>query len=457
MDDFWNEFVNTQSSATPDELVQSLNPAQKVAVEQIEGPLLILAGPGSGKTRVVTHRIAYMIAQGVPSHQIVALSFTNKAADEMKKRLGALAPEHMAWTGTFHKFCARLLRMHAGMVGLAENYTIYDMQDARQILKQAIENLGIDKKHYPAEKVAPLIGEVKNAGILADEFQPRPGRPNDSILLRVYPEYQNLLRAANAVDFDDLLLYSVELLRDNPELRRAYDEKYAYFMVDEYQDTNLAQYQLIRLLNYDVRNLAVTGDPDQSIYGWRGANLSNILNFEEDFPGAQRVRLEQNYRSTKAILRVADQLIANNRRRKQKSLFTENDEGKPVRLVAYPSPRDESIDIADSIALALRQGTRSPGDFAIFYRTNWLSRSIEHALRSARIPYQVVNGFEFYQRKEIKDLIAYLHLLNNPDDTVAFERVINVSAPQDWKSHCLEAAQFCHGEPDRIAGSRSAL
>ena len=363
MEDFWTDFVNSDSVATTSDLVESLNPAQKVAVEAIEGPLLVLAGPGSGKTRVITHRIAYMIASGIPSHQIVALTFTNKAADEMKKRLETLAPNHMAWTGTFHKFCARLLRMHAGMVGLSENYTIYDMQDSRQILKQTIENLEIDKKHYPPEKLAPMIGEAKNAGILADEFQPRPGRPNDAILQRVYPEYQSLLRAANAVDFDDLLLYSVELLRDNPELRRAYDEKYKYFMVDEYQDTNTAQYQLIRLLNYDVRNLAVTGDPDQSIYGWRGANLSNILNFEEDFPGANRVRLEQNYRSTKAILRVADQLISNNRRRKHKSLFTENEEGKPVRLVAYPSPRDEAIDIADSIALAIRPRAAKPKRF----------------------------------------------------------------------------------------------
>ena len=248
----------------------------------------------------------------------------------------------------------------------------------------------------------------------------------DKILSKVYPEYQKLLQMANGVDFDDLLLHCVDLLRDNPELREGLDMKYSYMMVDEYQDTNRAQYQLIRLLNHSVQNLAVTGDPDQSIYGWRGANISNILDFEKDYPQVEVVRLEANYRSTKSILRVADQLIENNVRRKKKSLFTENEDGKAVRLVAYPSPQDEAADIADSIALAIQKGDRRAKDFAILYRTNWLSRSFEHMLRQCGVPYQVLNGHEFYQRKEIKDIVAYLHLLNNPNDSVAFERVVNI-------------------------------
>ncbi len=407
-------------------LLEGLNDAQRTAVQHTEGPLLILAGPGSGKTRVITHRIAHMIAQGIPSWQIVALTFTNKAADEMRNRLKKLAPGNLTWTGTFHRFCSRLLRQYASLVGLQENFTIYDMSDSKKVLKQAIENAEIDVKHYSADRLSNAISNVKNQGVSVEHFIPRPGDVLDKILSKVYPEYQKLLQMANGVDFDDLLLHCVDLLRDNPELREGLDLKYNYMMVDEYQDTNRAQYQLIRLLNHSVQNLAVTGDPDQSIYGWRGANISNILDFEKDYPSVDVVRLEENYRSTKSILRVADQLIENNVRRKKKTLRTENEEGKAVRLVAYPSPQDEAADIADSIALAIQKGERQAKDFAILYRTNWLSRSFEHMLRQCGVPYQVLNGHEFYQRKEIKDVIAYLHLLNNPDDSVAFERVVNV-------------------------------
>ncbi len=408
-----------------DEILAPLNEQQRMAVAQIEGPLLILAGPGSGKTRVITHRIANMIAEGIPSQSIVALTFTNKAADEMRSRLKRLAPANHAWTGTFHRFCSRLLRQHASLIGLSPNFTIYDMGDSKKVIKQAIENAEVDTKHYSPDKLASQVSNVKNSGVTAAEFQPRPGHALDSIVARVYPEYQKLLRMANGVDFDDLLLHAVDLLRQSPELRESLDRGFEYMMVDEYQDTNVAQYQLIRLLNHTFQNLAVTGDPDQSIYGWRGANISNILEFEKDYPKVGVVRLEKNYRSTKAILRVADQLIANNVRRKKKELHTDNDEGAPVRLVMFPSPREEAIDIADSIALAIQRGQRKARDFAILYRANWLSRSLEHALRSVGVPYQIVNGHEFYQRKEIKDVIGYLHLLNNPQDNVAFERVIN--------------------------------
>lgn len=414
------------SATSKDEIFAPLNEQQRLAVAQIEGPLLILAGPGSGKTRVITHRIANMIAHGIPSQSIAALTFTNKAADEMRRRLNKLAPQNHTWTGTFHRFCSRLLRRHAPLVGLSENFTIYDTGDSKKVIKQAIENAEVDLKHYSADKLANQISNVKNGGVTVDQFQPRPGNALDAIVARVYPEYQKLLRLANGVDFDDLLLHAVDLLRHSPELREALDRSFAYMMVDEYQDTNIAQYQLIRLLNHNQQNLAVTGDPDQSIYGWRGANLNNILEFERDYPAVNVVRLEQNYRSTKAILRVADQLIGNNLRRKQKELRTDNDEGNPVRLVTFPSPQDEAIDIADRIALSIQRGEQKAGDFAVLYRANWLSRALEHALRSAGIPYQIVNGHEFYQRKEIKDAMGYLHLLNNPQDNVAFERVVNV-------------------------------
>ncbi len=445
---------------TPDSISQLLDPlneAQREAVQHVDGPMLILAGPGSGKTRVVTHRIAYLIAQGVPSHCILALTFTNKAAQEMRLRLDGLAPQHRVWTGTFHKFCARTLRIHAPLVGLAENFTIYDTGDSKKVVKQAIQNCEVDLRHHSPDSFVNHISNLKNKGVTAEEFVPRPGHALEAIIGKVFPEYQKLLRLANGVDFDDLLLHCVELFRNSPELRQTFDEKYAYFMVDEYQDTNLAQYQLIRLLNHSIQNLAVTGDPDQSIYGWRGATLKNILGFEHDYPNVKIVRLEQNYRSTKSILRVADQLIENNLKRKHKRLHSENEEGKPVRLVAYPTPQDEAIDIADSIALAIQKGGRRPRDFAIFYRTNALSRSLEHSLRLAGVPYQVVNGHEFYQRREIKDLVAYLHLLNNPRDNVAFERIVNVpprkigkvtlgrirSFAEDNRLSMLEAARSC--------------
>ena len=414
-------------SADPQtQLLEGLNEAQQTAVAHTEGPLLILAGPGSGKTRVITHRIAHMIAKGIPSWQIVALTFTNKAADEMRNRLKKLAPGNLTWTGTFHRFCSRLLRQYATLVGLQENFSIYDMSDSKKMLKQAIENAEIDTKHFSPDKISNAISNFKNEAITVERFTPRPGNVLDKIVSKVYPEYQKLLLMANAVDFDDLLLHCVDLLQNNPELREGLDLKYNYMMVDEYQDTNRAQYQLIRLLNHNIQNLAVTGDPDQSIYGWRGANISNILDFEKDYPKVQVVRLEENYRSTKSILRVADQLIENNLRRRKKSLITSNEEGKAVRLVAYPSPQDEAADVADSIALAIQKGTHRAKDFAILYRTNWLSRSFEHMLRQCGVPYQILNGHEFYQRREIKDVIAYLHLLNNPDDSVAFERVVNV-------------------------------
>lgn len=418
--------MSLDSSTSSHLQLAHLNPAQREAVETIEGPLLILAGPGSGKTRVITHRIAHMIEQGIPAHSIVALTFTNKAAGEMRERLATLAPGQAVWSGTFHRFCSRLLRVYANHVGLTENFTIYDTSDAKKLLKQAIDAAEVDLRHYSADSLGQAISSLKSQGVGHDQFTPPVGNPLLHLAGRVYPHYQRLLQLANGVDFDDLLLYAVQLLRDNPELRDQLDRRYAYMMVDEYQDTNRVQYQLIRMLNHTLQNLAVTGDPDQSIYGWRGANINNILDFEKDYRDVRVVRLEQNYRSTKSILAVADQLISNNTRRKAKQLLTDNPDGEPVSLVAYPDPQVEARDIAEAIAVAIRSGKRRPRDFAIFYRTNALSRSLETSLRNSGIPYQVVQGLEFYQRREIKDLTAYLHLLNNERDSVAFERVINV-------------------------------
>jgi len=430
-----------------------LNPAQREAVETIEGPLLILAGPGSGKTRVITHRVAHMLEQGIPAHNIAALTFTNKAAGEMRDRLALLAPGQQVWSGTFHRFCSRLLRAYAGLVGLTENFTIYDTSDSKKLLKQAIEAAEVDLRHYSPDSLGQAISNLKSQGIGHDQFTPPVGNPLLHLAARVYPHYQRLLQSANGVDFDDLLLYAVQLLRENPELREQLDRRYAYMLVDEYQDTNRVQYQLIRLLNHTLQNLAVTGDPDQSIYGWRGANINNILDFEKDYRGVKVVRLEQNYRSTKSILAVADQLISNNTRRKAKQLLTDNAEGEPVSLVAYPDPQFEARDIAESIAVAIRSGKRRPRDFAIFYRTNALSRSVETSLRNAGIPYQIVQGLEFYQRREIKDLIAYLHLLNNERDAVAFERVINVPARKIGDKTVEKLRTYAHSKKLSLLGA----
>jgi DNA helicase-2/ATP-dependent DNA helicase PcrA len=301
--------MSLDSSTSTHLKLAHLNPAQREAVETIEGPLLILAGPGSGKTRVITHRIAHMIEQGIPAHSIVALTFTNKAAGEMRERLATLAPGQAVWSGTFHRFCSRLLRVYANHVGLTENFTIYDTSDAKKLLKQAIDAAEVDLRHYSADSLGQAISSLKSQGVGHDQFTPPVGNPLLHLAGRVYPHYQRLLQLANGVDFDDLLLYAVQLLRDNPELRDQLDRRYAYMMVDEYQDTNRVQYQLIRMLNHTLQNLAVTGDPDQSIYGWRGANINNILDFEKDYRDVRVVRLEQNYRSTKSILAVADQLI----------------------------------------------------------------------------------------------------------------------------------------------------
>ena len=408
-----------------DPLLESLNPAQCAAVLHVDGPLQVLAGPGSGKTRVVTHRIANLLREGVPAAQILALTFTNKAADEMKTRVEQLTPGANVWVSTFHRFGARLLRQYAEYVGLTPNYTIYDTADAKQTLARVIEAGDFKTMHYTPERIGHAISAAKNKLITAEKYEPRVGSPLSHVVAEVYPAYQKRLLASSAVDFDDLLLHIAQLLYTNPEIRGTLDERFRYILVDEYQDTNHAQYVMLRALSVDHPNLAVTGDPDQSIYGWRGADINNILQFESDYPNVNVVRLEQNYRSTKRILRVADELIGHNLKRKQKALFTENDEGKSVRLVEYSTQDDEASSIAVRIATAIGSGQRRASDFAIFYRVNALSRGLERALREAGVPYQMIRGQEFYQRKEIKDVLAYCQLMNNPRDDQAVMRTIN--------------------------------
>ncbi len=406
-------------------LLETLTDPQREAVTHREGPLLVLAGPGSGKTRVITHRIAHLIESGVPPSQILALTFTNKAAAEMQRRVAELVPGARVWLSTFHRFGAMLLRRYAGYVGLEPNFTIYDTSDSRQTIKRVIETREINTLNYSPERLAEAISAAKNKLITADRYEPRASSMLGRVVAEVYPAYQERLLASSAVDFDDLLLHVAQLLYEHAEIRAELDERHRYVLVDEYQDTNRAQYVILRALSTDYPNLAVTGDPDQSIYGWRGADLNNILEFEHDYPDVKIVRLERNYRSTKRILRVADGLIGHNLRRKKKELWTENDDGETVRLVAYTDQDREAVGIAEQIGTAVASGQRKPSDFAIFYRVNALSRSLEKALRSAGVPYQMVRGQEFYARKEIKDVLAYCQLINNPRDDMAFERTVN--------------------------------
>ena len=407
-------------------LLQGLTEPQRRAVLHGNGPLLILAGPGSGKTRVMTHRIAHLIARGVPPWRSAALTFTNKAAEELRLRLGRLVPGADVWAGTFHRFCSKLLRRYSASVGLTESFTIYDRDDQRKVLKEAIADADVELFHHTPDQLAQAISRAKNRSVNPEESLLQDGSALASLAVRVLSHYQTRLLASNAVDFDDLLLHVAKLLTENPELRASLDDRFQHLLVDEYQDTNSLQYTIVRALSIDHPNLVVTGDPDQSIYGWRGADISNILDFERDYPQAVVVRLERNYRSTRRILEIADALIVHNQRRRHKALFTENAEGIPVRLCHYPDHRDEADRIAEMIAQRIADGERRPADFAIFYRINSLSRSFEMALRRRGVPYQVVQGLEFFQRKEVKDVLAYLTLLVNPRDEVAFGRIVNV-------------------------------
>ncbi len=408
------------------DLLSDLTPSQREAVTHINGPILVLAGAGSGKTRVITRRVAHLLESGIPAASVLAVTFTNKAAGEMRERIEALVPESKVWVGTFHGICARLLRKYAKLVGLDPAFSIYDQNDRRRAVKDLMEGVGWDIAGWTPERIESLISRAKNDLVRPETWRKRAADHKDALLASIYEAYEERLRAASAVDFDDLLVHMVSILKNHKDVRADLDLRFRYILVDEYQDTNLAQYAIIRALSVDHPNLCVTGDPDQSIYGWRGADLANILEFERDYPGCRVVTLQENYRSTKNILAVADHLIQHNLHRKPKSLLTDNPRGAPVELTIYPRESDEAEGVAGRIAGLVRNGEFGYSDIAVFCRMTALTRTFEQAFRVARIPYQIIGGVAFYERQEVKDVLGYLNLIVNPRDDLAFLRAVNV-------------------------------
>lgn len=410
-------------------IYDSLNKEQKEAVFHGDGPLLILAGAGSGKTRVLTHRIAYLMEQGVPPFHILAITFTNKAAGEMKSRVEALieAGGSSVWISTFHSMCVRILRRYIDRLGFDNNFTIYDTEDQKSIMKDICKKLQIDTKNVKERAILAEISKAKNEMLLPEEY----ARENDwdfgkKKICEAYAVYQQQLKKNNALDFDDLLVKTVELFRSDREVLANYQRRFQYIMVDEYQDTNTVQFLLIRLLAGDLKNICVVGDDDQSIYGFRGANIANILDFEKYFPETKVIKLEQNYRSTKKILQAANEVIGNNVYRKQKALWTQNDEGEEVLFSQQENEYAEAEFIAGEITSYVRNGKYHYKDIACLYRTNAQSRVLEEMFIREGIAYKIIGGINFYQRKEIKDLIAYLKAVDNGKDDVAVKRIINV-------------------------------
>ena len=405
--------------------VEGCTEAQREAIEHVSGPMLVLAGPGSGKTRVITRRVACLVKSGCRPDEILAITFTNKAAGEMRDRMESLGVPRGVWMSTFHAFCARVLRIQAPHLGLKRSFSIYDAADSIGAVKRVMEQLQIDASLFKPSHVAKAISSAK-AKLWAPKDVAATNMEDAATIARILEAYDRVLRASNAVDFDDLLLLTVKLLRDVPDVGDRLRGRFSQVLVDEYQDTNRAQYLIARHLAVGHRNICVAGDPDQSIYGWRGADLNNILDFEKDYPDAKVVRLERNYRSTKRILHVADRLIFNNLIRKPKRLWTENPEGEKVVLFRCEDESEEAETVAKDISQLVASGEAAPRDVAIFYRINAQSRVLEFALRAEATPYVIVAGTEFFQRKEIKDLLAYLRLVVNPADDVGAARVANV-------------------------------
>ncbi|MCR4426822.1 MAG: UvrD-helicase domain-containing protein [Firmicutes bacterium] len=411
------------------DLLQDLNPPQREAVTCTEGPLLILAGAGSGKTRVLTHRVAHLIAgRGVAPYHILAVTFTNKAAEEMRSRVTELAGRagQYVWVSTFHSLCARILRQEIEHLGFKRGFTIYDESDQVTAVRRCMRELNVSGDMYRPQAVLAAVSSAKNDLVGPDEYHASARDVRERTIASIYRRYQEILRAQNAVDFDDLIMLSVRLFREHPEVLGAYQDRFRYIMVDEYQDTNHAQYILVKLLASGHRNLCVVGDDDQSIYEWRGADIRNILDFERDYPEAHVVKLEQNYRSTKNILDAANRVIAHNVGRKSKSLWTSREPGQRVFHYQAENEKDEARFIADEVQRLTRGGQASFGDFAVLYRMNAQSRAIEEVLLNRGIPYRIVGGLKFYERREVKDVLAYLRVVYNPDDDVSVERIINV-------------------------------
>lgn len=414
-------------------LFQGLNDQQVKAVKQTDGPLLILAGAGSGKTKTLTHRIAYLLAsQKATPANILAVTFTNKAAKEMRERVAKLLGQNhhdrwfMPYMGTFHGICVRLLRQDGQHIGIPRNFVIFDESDRQAAIKRASKTLQIDEKSFPARAISSMISNAKNELVTPEDFLGFGDTPLHRAAAKVYPMYQKSLKDTSALDFDDLISRVVQLLSSNKEIRDKWRSQFKYVMIDEYQDTNAAQYKLIKLLTNDNKNIAVVGDDWQSIYSWRGADFKNILNFERDYPNATVIKLEQNYRSTKAILDAAHAVISKNEHRSDKKLWTSEGEGLPLQVLQLQQERSEAEAIVRRVQNGVGSGFRKYEDFAVLYRTNAQSRSIEEAFIRYNVPYRIVGGQRFYDRKEVKDVMAYLRLIYQPSDRVSFERIVNV-------------------------------
>lgn len=429
------------------DLFAGLSDPQREAVSHTDGPLLILAGPGSGKTRVVTRRAAHLARTVTTAYHILAITFTNKAAREMRERIEPLGVGGGMTVCTFHALCARLLREHYDRAGVPRNFTIFDRDDRRKLIKRAIEESGLPVENWVPAGVERDISLAKNEMLTAETFaESDPGWRGQTVA-RIYGRYEELLKAMGGLDFDDLLMRVAVLLENDAELCAELEDRYRYVLIDEFQDTNAAQYKIVRLLTERGKNICATGDPDQSIYGWRGASLENILSFENDYPEAKVVRLEQNYRSTGRILTSADAVIAHNLNRKEKQLWTHNDEGPSVRVFDCESDKREADMIAGDIAREINAG-RHPTDIAVFYRVNSLSRVIEEAILKRGIAYRIARGVEFYSRKEIKDVLAYLRVLVNPADDVSLLRIIN-TPPRGIGATTLKRLAKCAEETGR--------
>lgn len=411
-------------------LINELNDKQKEAVLQVKGPVLMLAGAGSGKTRAITTRIAYMIAKKyINPYNIMAITFTNKASKEMKERIKSTvgAGYEKVWVATFHSTCVRILRQHADKMGISKNFVIYDSKDQKKLVKECLKELNIDKKQFTPKAALNKISTCKNELITPLKFEKDSQDDyKDSVYAKIYKLYQKKLKSNDAMDFDDLIFKTVELFRKDEKVLESYQDRFRYIMVDEYQDTNTAQYQLIKLLADKYKNLCVVGDDDQSIYKWRGANINNILNFEKDFKNTKVVRLEQNYRSTQNILEAANKVVQNNTIRKDKKLWTDNDKGELIKFYNASDDKGEAKYIVDKVKKEVAKGKRTYNDFTFLYRTNAQSRIIEEYLVRNAIPYTLLGGTKFYRRLEILDILAYLRIVINSKDDIGVKRIINV-------------------------------
>ncbi|MDN6260897.1 MAG: DNA helicase PcrA, partial [Staphylococcus simulans] len=410
-------------------LLDNMNTEQSEAVRTTEGPLLIMAGAGSGKTRVLTHRIAYLLDEkGVSPYNVLAITFTNKAAREMKERVEKLVGEEaqVIWMSTFHSMCVRILRRDADRIGIERNFTILDPTDQKSVIKDVLKTENIDSKRYDPRMFLSAISNMKNELKTVEDAEIEATDFMSDMVARVYAGYQRQLSRNEALDFDDLIMTTINLFKRVPDVLEYYQNKFQYIHVDEYQDTNRAQYTLVKLLADKFKNLCVVGDSDQSIYGWRGADIQNILSFEEDYPNARTIFLEQNYRSTKVILNAANEVIKNNTERKPKGLWTANQEGKKINYYQAQSESDEAQYVVKEIMRQQHENNKSFNDIAILYRTNAQSRVLEETFMKSNIPYTMVGGHKFYDRKEIKDLLSYLRLIANSNDDISLQRIINV-------------------------------